>query len=1028
MVAWPRWALTSRSGSRFGNIIIILLCAETGDLFRPSGGLAVTHHLTRRPAKGVTVNHTCFRYLFTAAVCRALLALLVCCSTWPFTSPALADEVRLRCVADTNISSHSAERELNYGRAPRLRLKGIEMLALFRFDTQPIQDWTVASARLYLRHAGETRMLKTLGISTVSSPWEEGTGAGERKPGECCFDWAELGGRHWAGARSDFTDVTFLPERSLVSYADIREEGDDWFSVPVDPVLVQAMRWSVSYGMAVSDEKGQTMANNDVYSREQSGSEPYLVVEGRPGRERTEGARGRGGEGATPTLLSAGPDPAHADFKHGAIRVKLPDQGFAYRIRYGPLGGALSHELPRYAIPYPGSGRYAVIRDLLPLLLYRVRVETLASDGSVSATEITTSASTAQRRPPPLRAAAPIQPVPAEPGGSLRVWAYPDTEMASPVTGALLEESSSSQGSFRRSNPVWDGRSIRLRGARGEILGFQLLVEPASPLKGITVQPPRQLLPAGKVALWRPDIWIFRDWYIRDGDWYPDACLPLRGPFDIPAADNGVAGQRNQSLFADLIIPKGLPPGTYRGAFMLSGPGIGPVRVPIQVAVSPLTLPDTLTFQVSLNTYGTLGHLFGIDDRTPAYRALEREYHRLAHLHRATLAILGYSHSGHISTNYAPPLEGEGASIRVGDWAAWDAQFGPYLDGSAFAGLPRSGVPIAHMYLPFSEDWPADIRKHYRYQPTTKEYPAIIAEHAMKAPTIEEALDSTYAAEYAAILRQFAEHLKQKGWTRTRFQFYMNDKHYYKDPKIGGQGTSWWLLDEPNWRDDWLALAYYARMLKATQRAAPGAPIVFREDISRPQWQRDYLDGLVDLMVVSGELFQKGPLLREMQERLGVRLWTYGAANAVHESNVTAEAWAVRAWLAGADGIVPWQTIGTDENYVQPSETALILPGKRFGIQGPIATLRLKALRRAEQDVEYLALYARSGHWDRNQVAAAVGPLLILQGTFAQRGSEDAGTFRFGPLRAASFADLRQAIAHTITGPSSRRPRRVPSR
>ena len=92
--------------------------------------------------------------------------------------------------------------------------------------------------------------------------------------------------------------------------------------------------------------------------------------------------------------------------------------------------------------------------------------------------------------------------------------------------------------------------------------------------------------------------------------------------------------------------------------------------------------------------------------------------------------------------------------------------------------------------------------------------------------------------------------------------------------------------------------------------------------------------------------------------------WNYGTANPVRRSNTEAEAWAVRAWLAGADAIVPWQSIGTDGNYTRPDETALLLPRKRFGIFGPVASLRLKALRRAQQDVEYLVLLSKAKGWD----------------------------------------------------------------
>jgi hypothetical protein len=285
----------------------------------------------------------------------------------------------------------------------------------------------------------------------------------------------------------------------------------------------------------------------------------------------------------------------------------------------------------------------------------------------------------------------------------------------------------------------------------------------------------------------------------------------------------------------------------------------------------------------------------------------------------------------------------------------------------------------------------------------------------MTAPPIEQALDDEFTASFTAIAKQFAEHFRAKGWTQTQFQFYQNDKYYYKDPKQGGRGTSWWLLDEPNHRDDWLVLSYFNRLFAKGIGPHPGVSLITREDISRPQWQRDYLDGQIDLMVVSGELYTKGPRLREMQERLGVRYWNYGTANAVRRSNTEAEAWTVSAWLAGADGIVPWQSIGEDANYTRAEDTALLLPGKRFGIVGPVASLRLKALRRAQQDVEYLNMLAANKKWDRAQVAAAIGGILKPKTAFNQNDAQDAGSYSFGKVRAADFADLRLAIATAVT-------------
>ena len=68
-----------------------------------------------------------------------------------------------------------------------------EKLALERAS---LQSRLTASAT---KAETELSKLRTLGLSTVSAPWEEGTGAGDLKPGECCYNWAELRKRRWAG-------------------------------------------------------------------------------------------------------------------------------------------------------------------------------------------------------------------------------------------------------------------------------------------------------------------------------------------------------------------------------------------------------------------------------------------------------------------------------------------------------------------------------------------------------------------------------------------------------------------------------------------------------------------------------------------------------------------------------------------------------------------------------------------------------------------------------------------------------------
>jgi hypothetical protein len=330
---------------------------------------------------------------------------------------------------------------------------------------------------------------------------------------------------------------------------------------------------------------------------------------------------------------------------------------------------------------------------------------------------------------------------------------------------------------------------------------------------------------------------------------------------------------------------------------------------------------------------------------------------------------------------------------------------------------------LRHANLPFCEGWPSDIRKHYHYTPTVTTYPEIIAEHALKAPPVEQAFDTEYQDEFRAIVREFARHFREKGWDDTEFQFYLNDKYYFRDPKQGGRGSSWWLLDEPMHRDDWMALRFFGKMFQESVRETlpgdgPKPKMLFRADISRPQWQRDWLDGLVNLMCVSGEFFRKNELCMEMRDRQHVTFWHYGTGNDIRATNLTGEAWALKVYLAGGDGLLPWDSLGDDESYVRPTPTTILYPGERFNIAGPIASLRLKAFRRGQQDVEYLALLARKRNWSREQLAAAVAPLVDLRGKTRERFVDDAGTPLFENLSTEQFARIRASVAAALEGGS----------
>ena len=88
------------------------------------------------------------------------------------------------------------------------------------------------------------------------------------------------------------------------------------------------------------------------------------------------------------------------------------------------------------------------------------------------------------------------------------------------------------------------------------------------------------------------------------------------------------------------------------------------------------------------------------------------------------------------------------------------------------------------------------------------------------------------------------------------------------------------------------------------------APHGLPGDISRPQWRRDSLDGLLDYHVVSSAMSSYPLHVFERKRALGEIVVEYGSTNPVEGSNVQPVGWCLDAWSLGADGIIPWQTVG----------------------------------------------------------------------------------------------------------------------
>jgi hypothetical protein len=465
----------------------------------------------------------------------------------------------------------------------------------------------------------------------------------------------------------------------------------------------------------------------------------------------------------------------------------------------------------------------------------------------------------------------------------------------------------------------------------------------------------------------------------------PDPIVPL----DFPRAAGTPAPNASTSLHAELYVPHDAPAGEHEGTLTLTLDGQS-LTLDVALRVWDFTLPDELSFLPDMNCYGL-----------PARD--ERHFYRLAHAHRTVLNKVPYSQRGIVEEGCAPGWDGK----RL-DWTAWDRRFGPYFDGSAFADLPRRGVPIECFYLPLHENWPDAIEGNYN-----GDYWA------------DRAFPPSYRRDFVEVSRQMAEHVHARKWTGTLFQCFFNGKNNFKT-RGWSRGSSPWLLDEPAHFQDFWALRYFGAAFHEGVRQAEGpGRLVFRADISRPQWQRDSLDGLLDYNVVGGAFRPYRRIVLDRKEAEGQIVVEYGSSNAIEEANVQPLGWSLDSWSLGSDGVLPWQTVGKADSWRQADTLALFYP--RPGGGEPLPSARLKAFRRGQQDVEYLTLYAETTGQPRWAVGRSVRDALHLsgqrQGTGA--GGEDAGRIHYARLRPQEAWALRVGVGEALSAAHPRPRRRL---
>jgi hypothetical protein len=847
---------------------------------------------------------------------------------------------------------------------------------------------------------------------------------------------------------------------------------------PVDPSQVEALAAGLSTGLVLTDDKGQVAEglslngsavpyvyelSQDIYlfTREIQDPKlrPYLEVEGEAVDRIAPGGVGQfavaGTEPFDPSVTVAFTAPAEDGGLGG------PALGYEARVSpeaIGEAGWEKAQRLPLWEVPKPaapGTRQEMRVFSLAPGS-YHLALRALdeaGNAGPLSECEIVIPEVPQvpfAGKAPQTGAGATAEVVFED---LLELWACPDLCKVDPVSGGVLQDGENYEpaGKYKSENQVWSGakRTVSLEAARGEVVAFQVLLgrRGAGKLSGLRVSLSNFSGNPGEIKV-QNNVSTYRVWYLdveprpeeltgpwemivdkgHKAAWHGDACLPLEEQFgtsfSLPSADNMGDDQRWQSVWVDLYVPEGTKPGLYQGKVTVTADQLKrPAFLVVMLKVLPFSVPARITWPIDLNAYGYgLDQVSGVSlEKEPQrYLALERQFYQLGHQHRSTLNILPYSQGGLVPPKSAPTLKGSGRNIGVDSWKEWDARFGQYLDGKAFTpGLgyrgPGAGIPVTHMYLPFFENWPLPIEKHYgdwKDLRTREEF----VEWAKTSRPLEVAFDKDYQEGFASVVRQFFEHFDKKGYYSTNFQVYFNNKYYYKvnlfSVRAEGRGTSFWLLDEPVDYDDYAANRFFMLLTKKgyDQARTPRIPIDYRTDISQPELTRGLWDGVCNNWDDSGLVdfaTTAGFRMRRMPEE---RSWRYGGAPRISGRLIDLQHTFLTLWAIGAAGALPYWNVLGGGDWFKPDDLSIYYTGRNYArtqktFDGAFASVRLKAIRRAQQDIEYLNLLAAKKGWNRLKLRQALA-----------RFADDpkAPVLRFDNLSNESLYEIRRAVAAAL--------------
>ena len=490
----------------------------------------------------------------------------------------------------------------------------------------------------------------------------------------------------------------------------------------------------------------------------------------------------------------------------------------------------------------------------------------------------------------------------------------------------------------------------------------------------------------------------------------PDALVPVIHP-QTKAPTSGKYGAANlkmakddlEAFWFDLFVNENTASGMYTGTVTVSADGVQDVVVPVRLRVFDFTLSKQKKLRACFQT--SESSLYRINEVVKnGHRHFPYQYDEMLHAHYIDnwSPITGWEYG----TNKAR------VSVRNGkvevDWTQYDKLVEPYLTGEAYA----DKVPIQCLVAPY---W-VPIMKN------GKLISGII--YKINHKNVRYDLLEQYFAEVQ-------RHFKEKGWL-DKVMFF-----YFDEPFV-----SPWKYES------------FVKVSKIMRRAAPDIRIMvtdgYRGKEQVNQFVSEPIEKYVDIWNPVTFQVASPELMRYYQNRKKqgkFDLWCQTLANANPKRGVINlfpeydmpfhRMWGYLSWKFGFQGLEWWETAyfetiarGSKDPWVYPiafpgfnqpinGDGRFFYPGTPDRIGGPhtpISSLRMKAVREAIEDYEYMHMLTSLGGPDAEQKFA---PRLHTLKQGEADKMKDAMPMGKGPWHwwegdADAFMQLRQEIALEI--------------